>query len=66
VRVGGHRQEGCRMVPAVRLFRVGHPDQFAQRERAGVQADDAGKLPDESPDIDAASRIFSAAVIFRS
>ena len=49
------------MVPVVGLFGVSHPDQFPQRERAGVQADEAGKLPDESPDIDA-----SAAVIFRS
>src|SRR5690606_18970840 len=53
VDVGEHRQERRRVLPLVAPPRVGHPYQFPQRQRAGLDADDAGELPDESPGVSA-------------
>src|SRR5947209_3176289 len=37
------------MVPLVLVDAFGHPDQLAQRQGAGSNADDPGELPEESP-----------------
>ena len=49
IHVCGHGQHGAGMRPVVLGFRLCHPKQFTQRQGAGVDADDSGKLPDESP-----------------
>ena len=50
VGVGQHRQQrGC-VIPSLPDTLLGHPQQLPQRQPAGIDADDAGTLPDKLPD----------------
>lgn len=58
--VGDQRQQGSGMVPAVAGSGVGHPAELPKRQRAGVDANDAGEFVAELPDV---NRLASSSAV---
>ncbi|GIX04956.1 MAG: hypothetical protein KatS3mg114_0825 [Planctomycetaceae bacterium] len=58
--VGDQRQQGSGMVPAVAGSGVGHPAELPQRQRARVDADNAGEFVAEFPDV---NRLASSSAV---
>ena len=58
--VGDQRQQGSGMVPAVTGSGIRHPAELPQRQRAGVDADDAGEFVAELPDV---NRLASSSAV---
>ena len=58
--VGDQGQQGSGMVPAVAGSGIRHPAELPERQRAGVDADDAGKFVAELPDV---NRLASSSAV---